>query len=461
MFIDEVKIKVIAWKWGNWLVSWRREKYIPKWWPWGWDGWNGWNVYLQTDFNLNTLSEYRHKKVLKAKDWQWGWTNTMHWANWDDLIIKVPVWTLVKNPETKELIVDLDKINTRYLIARWWRGGYWNCHFVSSTRQAPWFAELWDVAEEKDLFLELKLVADIGIIWIPSAWKSTLIWNITNVKPKIGAYPFTTLIPNLWVLDHKWKSLVLEDVPWLIPWASSWKWLWNIFLKHIERTWVIIHLLDLYRMDKVFEDYTSIRNELEIFSKELCDKEEIIVFSKADLLDDEMKTYLVSEFKNLFFKWDKNKNIFTISSATWEWVTELIDFLIDNYSPQNNIVIDELQYIEEEKMVIYDIKDNQDRDYRKAKVVYIWDMNFEVTGKRLEQIVRMTDFDNMEAVMRVYNVLAKMWVIEKVEKQLGKIFEEKWLDNSFFFEWSTEENISPKIIISGREISLDKLKYKL
>jgi hypothetical protein len=175
-----------------------------------------------------------------------------------------------------------------------------------------------------------------------------------------------------------------------------------------------------------------------------------------------MKKYLVWEFKDRFFKNDKNKKIFTISSATWEWVPELIDFLIDNYSPQNNLTtLEEWEYVEEEKMVIYDIKDHQDRDYRKASVKYIWDMNFEVTWKRLEQIVRMTDFDNMEAVMRVYNVLAKMWVIEKVEKQLEKIFEEKGLDNSFFFEWSDEENISPKIYISGREISLDKLKYKL
>lgn len=459
MFIDEVKIKVIAWKWGNWLVSWRREKYIPKWWPWWWDGWNGWNVYLKTNSNLNTLSDYRHKKVLIAKNWENWWTNTMHWANGEDLILEVPVWTIVKDSNTNEIIFDLDKPNIKYLIARWWRGWYWNCHFVSSTRQAPWFAEIWDIPEEKDLYLELKLVADIWIIWIPSAWKSTLIWNITNVKPKIWNYPFTTIIPNLWVLDHKWKSLVLEDVPWLIPWASNWKWLWNIFLKHIERTGVIIHLLDLYRLDKIFDDYRNIRKELEIFSEYLANKEEIIVFSKADLLDDEMKKYIEFEFKTKFKK-NNIKNIFTISSATWEWVAGLIDFLIDNYSTENSI-IDESNFLEDEKLVIYDIKDSEDKDYRKARVNYIWDMNFEVSWKRLEQIVRMTDFDNMEAVMRVYNVLDKMWVIDKVEKYLEKIFEEKWIDNSFFFEWNNNENISPKIIVANREISLDKLKYRL
>lgn len=307
MFIDEVEIKVISGKWWDGIVSWRREKYIPKWWPRWWDGWRWWNVFLQTTANLNTLSEYRHKKVLKAENWERWWTNTCHWANAPDLILKVPVGTIVRNLETNDIIVDLDKNNTKYLIARWWRWGYGNAHFCSSVRQAPAFAELWDVEEERDLLLELKLVADVWIIGIPSSWKSTFIWNVTNVKPKIWDYPFTTITPNLWVLEHKWKSLVLEDVPWLIPWASSWKWLWIEFLKHIERTGVLLHLLDLYRLDKVFEDYEKIREELEIFGESssfegenLKDKEEVVVLSKADLLDEEMKDLILKEFKKKY-----------------------------------------------------------------------------------------------------------------------------------------------------------------
>jgi len=332
VFIDEVKIKVIAWKWGDGLVSWRREKYIPKWGPRGWDAGNGWNVILQTDNNLNTLSEYRHKKVLQAQKWEWGWTQLCHGANWEDLILKVPVGTIIKDANTEEILADLDENNTRLLIAKWWKGGFWNAHFCSSTRQAPAFAEIWDVAEEKDLLLELKLVADIWIIWVPSAWKSTLIWNITNVKPKIGDYPFTTLTPNLWVLDRKWKSLVLEDVPGLIPGASEGKGLWIEFLKHIERTGVLLHLLDMYRMDKVFSDYEDIRKELEYFSSDLGKKEEIVVFSKADLLDDEMKDYIVSEFKKKY-----KKEVFVISAATGEWIDDLVDFLIDSYSREKII----------------------------------------------------------------------------------------------------------------------------
>lgn len=449
MFIDEVQIKVISWKWWDWLVSWRREKYIPKWWPWGWDGWKWWDVYLQTTNNLNTLSEYRHKKVLKAESWEWWWTNCQHWANGEDLIIKVPVWTIVRNPETDEIIVDLSKNNTKFLIARWWRWGYWNAHFVSSTRQAPRFAELWDICEEKDLLLELKLVADIWIIWIPSAWKSTLIWNVTNVKPKVWDYPFTTLTPNLWVLDHKWKSLVLEDVPGLIPWASNWKWLGIEFLKHIERTGVLLHLLDMYRMDEVFSDYENIRKELELFSSDLVKKEELIVFSKADLLDNEMKLYISSEFEKKY-----NKKVFVISAATWEWLEELKDYLVDNFSTWEDIVEDE-----NEKLKVYDLKDNYDP--KKVYIDYLWDLKFKASWERLEQIVRMTDFENKEAVMRVYDVLEKMWVIKKIETQLTKLFDKSDLDNSFFFEWNEDSEINPKIIIGTREISLDKLKYNL
>ncbi len=457
MFIDEVKIKVISWKWWDGIVSWRREKYIPKWWPRWWDGGRWWDVLLQTTSNLNTLSEYRHKKVLRAENGErWG-TNTKHWANAPDLVLKIPVWTIVRDAETHDIIVDLDKNNAKYLVARWWRGGYGNAHFCSSTRQAPAFAELWDIEEEKELILELKLVADIWIIGIPSAGKSTFIWNVTNVKPKIGDYPFTTITPNLWVLEHKWKSLVLEDVPWLIPWASEWKWLWIDFLKHIERTWVLLHLLDLYRLDKVFDDYEDIRKELELFSElsnfegeSLNKKEEVVVFTKADLLEADMKDFIMKEFKKKYPK----KKVFIISSATWEWVEELKDYLVDNYSDLRS---EEEDTVESEEIKVYDLK--EDSDSKRVDIEYLWDMAFRVSWERLEQIVRMTDFDNKEAVMRIYDVLDKMWVIKDLEKQFAKIIENEGIDNSFFFEW--ENDINPRVLIWNREISLDKLKYNL
>lgn len=453
MFIDEVKLKLISGKWWDGIVSWRREKYIPKWWPWWWDWGKWWDVYIETDSNLNTLSDYRHKKVIKADSWESWWTNQMHWSDAQDLILRVPVWTIVKDADTWEMIADLDEENLRLLILKWWKWGFWNSHFCSSTRQAPAFAELWDEAQEKNISLELKLVADIWIIWVPSAWKSSLISVITNVKPKIWDYPFTTLVPNLWVLEHKWKNLVLEDVPWLIPWAHEWKWLWINFLKHIERTWVLLHLLDLYKMDQIFQDYEDIRKELEYFSPELAKKEEIIWLSKADLLDSEMKKFILWEFKKRY----PNKKVFIISSATWEWVEELKDYFIDNFAKQS----EETDLKEKNIKIISLFDDDSDKNARNTVLKYLWNYEFEATWNRIEQIVRMTDFSNPEAVSRVIDILEKIWIMKKIESKLNKISEEEKLDNSSFFEWNDSELISPKLFIAWREISLDKLRYNL
>lgn len=458
MFIDEVSIKVVAGKWGDGLVSWRREKYIPKGGPWGWDGWDGWDIYLLADENLNTLSEYRHKKVLTAENGEKGMPNLCHWKNGEDLILRVPAGTLVREEEWGELIYDLKQHWEKLCIVkggRWWYG---NAHFTSSTRQAPGFAEIWDIPEERSIYLELKLVADIWIIWVPSAGKSTLISKLSNVKPKIGDYPFTTLTPNLGVMDHKGKSLVLEDVPGLIPGASEWKWLGIEFLKHIERTGVLLHMLDLYRLDQVFSDYENIRYELTVFSELLAEKEEIIVFSKADLLDDEMREHILGEFSKKF----PDKKYFTISAATGYGLEELKDYLAENIISAWAKILEEKR--EEEKnddgTVVFDLHET-DSDPKRVSVEYQGDMIFSARWKRLEQIVRMTDFENKEALMRVYDVLDRFGVIREIEKKLSKILEEEDKDNSFFFEWSSEDNISPKIRIAGREVPLEKLKYKL
>jgi GTP-binding protein len=305
--------------------------------------------------------------------------------------------------------------------------------------------------------LELKLVADIGIIGVPSAGKSTLISKLSNVKPKIWDYPFTTLTPNLWVLDYKGKSLVLEDVPGLIPGASEWKGLGIEFLKHIERTWALLHLLDLYRLDKLLTDYQDIRHELALFSELLEEKEEIVVFSKADLLDEEMRDHIISEFKTLY----PDIKTFVISAATGLWIEELKDYLVKHYTRIEDL---DIQQSKEEQNsqehTVFNLK-NENDDPRKVQVDYLWDLMFQVEWKRLEQIVRMTDFENGEAVMRVYDVLDKMWVIRNVEKRLDVILKEEWRDNSFFFEGSGEDDITPRILIWEKVVLLDKLKYKL
>jgi len=458
MFIDEVSIRVIAGKWGDGLVSWRREKYIPKGGPWGWDGWNGGDVYILADENLNTLSEYRHKKVLSAENGEKWMPNLCHGRNGEDLILKVPAGTLIRDEESRELIYDLKNHGDKICIAKGGRGWYGNAHFTSSTRQAPAFAELGDIPEEREIYLELKLVADIWIIGVPSAGKSTLISKLSNVKPKIWDYPFTTLTPNLGVMDHKWKSLVLEDVPGLIPGASEGKGLWIEFLKHIERTGVLLHLLDLYRLDQLVSDYQDIRHELTVFSELLAEKQEIIVFSKWDLLDEEMKDHIVQEFKKMY----PDQKYFIISAATGQWIDELKDYLAENIISAGVIAQEEKQEREEndDGTVVFDLH-GQGWDPKRTHVEYEWDMIFKASGPRLEQIVRMTDFENKEAIMRVYDVLDRFGVIREIEKKLSKILEDENRDNSFFFEWSEEENIAPKIRIADKEVPLEKLKYKL
>lgn len=456
MFIDEVSIQLIAWKWGDGLVSWRREKYIPKGGPWGGDGWNGGDVYLEADENLNTLSDYRHRKIIGAENGEKGMPNLCHGKNGEDLVLKVPVWTLVRDEQSRELLYDLKFHGDKMLIAHGGRGGFGNAHFTSSTRQAPAFAELGDVPEERHVYLELKLVADIGIIGIPSAGKSTLISKLSNVKPKIGDYPFTTLTPNLGVLDHKGKSLILEDVPGLIPGASEGKGLGIEFLKHIERTGVLLHLLDLYRLDEVFGDYEDIRKELIAFSDKLETKDEIIVFSKADLLDEEMREHIMGEFQKKY----PNKKYFIISSATGNGIEQLKDYLVENVISESTKLEESAEENETQERKVFDLKNLED-DPKRVHVEYIWDLQFRASGSRLEQIVRMTDFENKEAVMRVYDVLDKMWIMREVEKKLETVLEQQGVDNSFFFEWSEEDNISPKILIADKEVPLEKLKYQL
>ncbi|EKD66290.1 MAG: GTPase ObgE [uncultured bacterium (gcode 4)] len=444
MFIDEVKVKFIAWKWWDGIVSWRREKYIPKWWPYG-GNWGKWgDIILQADANLNTLSEFRHKKVIRSAIWISWDTQEMTGAGGRDLIINVPVWTLVRDPETQRIIYDLKENWDQYLMCRWGKWGFWNSHFVSSTRQAPDFAELWDVWEEKEVILELKLVADIWIIWLPNAGKSTLIKTITNVKPKIADYPFTTIIPNLWVMEWKWKNLVLEDVPGLIKWASDWKWLGHTFLKHIERTTVILHLLDLQELDKIVQNYKDIRWELKSFSKELAKKEEIVVFSKADLFDKEMIDYIKKEFKKI----TKVKKIFVISAPMSLWIEELKDFLIDNYAvdtPKEKVEI-------KKDLKIYDLKEVSER----FKIIDKWDLEFEVLWERIEQIVRMTNMTNYEATMRVYDVLDKMWILRKVNSIIRTKYALE-MENYLFVNDKKEVELMPKIIIAGRVFLLDKI----
>lgn len=446
MFIDEVKLSFKAGKWWDGSVAWRREIFIPKGGPYGWDGGKGGDIILRGNPNVNTLSDFRHKKVIRATDGEKWDIKELHGKDAEDLIIEVPVGTVITDAETGELIYDLSTPWSGFVLCKWGRGGYGNAHFASSTRQAPAFAEMGDIGEEHYVKLEMKLVADIGLIGLPNAGKSTLIQAITNVRPKIANYPFTTLIPNLGVMEHKGSNLVIEDVPGLIPGASEGKGLGIDFLKHIERTRVIIHLLDMSELDNIVKNYLDIRHELESFSETLAKKEELILLSKADLFDREMIDFVKKELE----KTVKNRKIMVISAGAFMGIDELKDYLIDQYASNLPLQTPDSDMVDATR--VYDLKDKKDaNDYR---LIYKWDAQFEIKWERLEQIVRMTNMNNFEAIMRVYDVLEKLHVTQKVENKLALEYGQDLTDS--YFEWSTVEIPIPVIWISGRKFELDK-----
>jgi GTP-binding protein len=457
MFIDEVIVKCRAGHGGDGAVSWRREKYIPNGGPYGGDGGRGGNILLRATTNQNTLIDFRHKKVLKAEDGLRGATKEMTGRGGEDHVVLLPVGTIVTEVETGKLIVDLVRDGQEFLLCKGGKGGFGNAHFSSSTRQAPNFAELGDEGEEVHVQFELKLVADIGLIGMPNAGKSSLISSITNVRPKIANYPFTTIIPNLGVMEFKGRGLLIEDVPGLIEGASEGKGLGIQFLKHIERTALLCHLLDLGNTDEeIVDNYQIIRNELLRFSPALAEKPEIIILSKIDLVPPDEQKARITKLKKKF----KGADVFAISAPMMEGVEALQNFLIEKIpAGQREMQIQEeaLKALEEEQpeVKVYDLK-----SHRNARTISIRrkDMDtFEVFGERIEEIARMTNMQNKESIARMIDVLDREKVLTKVMAMLN--VDEKALKDSYF-EGSEDIASDPKIVIADRVFRLGDLQFR-
>ena len=330
----------------------------------------------------------------------------MNGRNAEDRMVKLPVGTLIYDMEGN-LLHDLDKIGQQVRLCLGGRGGYGNAHFASATRRSPSFAENGDIGTALEAHLELKLVADIGIIGVPSAGKSTLISCITQVRPKIADYPFTTLIPNLGVMEFKGKTMVLEDVPGLIAGAHTGAGLGIEFLKHIERTRVLCHLLDAGKYEECIADYDTIREELGFFNPALLEKEEIIVLSKCDLLDDDM----VADLKKQIEKKTKKK-VFAISAPIGVGLEELQNEMLSYIPPEEAIEISD------EKPIIIELANKKDpNDFT---ITYEGDHNYRIHGDRIEQIVRMTPLRYPEAVDRVWDVMTKRRILDEVLRQVIK-----------------------------------------
>lgn len=403
MFIDVAKIELKAGKGGDGSVAFRREKYEPSGGPAGGDGGDGGSIIIVGDKDIKTLMDYSYRSIYKAESGGDGRNKKQFGKKGEDLILKVPVGTLVKDYDTDTVIYDVKHDKEEFVICKGGKGGKGNVHFKSSIRQAPRFAEPGTKGEEKTIKLELKLLADVGLIGLPNVGKSTLLSIMSNARPKIANYHFTTLEPNLGVCKVREKSFVLADIPGLIEGASEGLGLGHDFLKHIERTKILVHVLDISGSEgrNPIEDFELINSELSSYNIKLNDKKMLVVLNKTDLgAEDNIK-----EFREKYS--DKVDEIVEISAATTENVDKLMYLIadtLDSIEDDYSTLDEQYVYFEEEK--------EPDFKVRKENENYI------VEGPLIENLIYRTNFEVYESVNHLQKVLEDKGIIEQL-KDLG------------------------------------------
>ena len=403
-FIDKAKIKIISGAGGNGALAWRREKYVDKGGPAGGDGGDGGSVYFVATSDMSTLLDFTHKTVFKAQRGENGKNKNCHGKNGDDLYIKMPVGVIVKDLKTNKLIADLNKDKKTVLIAKGGRGGRGNARFATAQKRAPQFCEPGEPAIERELELELKLIADVGLVGMPNAGKSSLISTISAAKPKIADYPFTTLIPNLGVVKKpNGDGFVIADIPGLIEGASKGLGLGHEFLRHVQRCKLLLHIVDI-SLENSIENYKKINKELKKFDSSLSKREQIIILNKVDLIDFEH----AQEIKKEFMSKTKTKNeIFIISTATKQGIKELLNYLYIKLENTKDIKI-ELD-IEED----LDSINNDDSNFEITKLNK---NTYEITCGKLKRIASVTDIRNMYQIKRFANIMDSMGIYEKLRE---------------------------------------------
>lgn len=409
MFVDTAKVFVSAGKGGNGAVSFRREKYISKGGPDGGIGGDGGNVIFIADGGLNTLIDFRYKPELKAKAGQDGADRDKHGANGESLCVKVPVGTIVRRDG--KVIADLTQDGQEAIIAKGGEGGSGNAHFKSSTRQAPRISEKGEPGEVFEAELELKLLADIGLVGFPNAGKSTFLSVVSNARPEIADYAFTTLTPNLGVANIDDSSLLIADIPGLIEGASEGKGLGDAFLRHIERTAVLLHLIDAYT-DDVAAAYQIIRTELSNYNIDLSDRPEVIALTKIDGLDNEIIQMQVDSLKAVA----GDTPVFAISSSAHKGLIEVLRALKQK--------VDEVRKIE--AIIEDDQEEYETISLGLDKTAAAWVVNrleeengliFEVTGEKIEKFAIRTDFSNYEGVNRLRDIMKRMGIAHELRRR--------------------------------------------
>lgn len=405
-FADEAQIKVKGGDGGNGSVSFRREKYISKGGPDGGNGGDGGSIILQADENMNTLVNFVSRKHFKAQKGEMGHGRNKYGAAGEDMILKIPTGTLVKDKGTGELLADLTQDGQMVSIARGGMGGKGNDNFKSSTRQAPDFAELGEPGEERELLLELKLIAEVAIIGYPSVGKSTLISRISNARPKIADYDFTTLIPNLGVVKVGEVDFVVADIPGLIEGAHEGKGLGIAFLKHIERAEILVHVLDLTH-DDIVDEYQKLNHELKSYSKILAKKKQLLVFNKADATIPE----IIDQAKKDFKKYEP----LLISSVSGAGLNPFLYRLKDEV-----LALRKRRKRSKPKESFKVFRPHMEKlDAKNFSIEKIED-GFRIKGKRIEQLAIMTDMSMKGGVYRIHDILVKIGAYREIKKLGGR-----------------------------------------
>lgn len=409
MFYDYAKVNVKAGDGGNGIVAFRREKYVPKGGPAGGDGGKGGSIILRADEGLRTLIDFRYQTHYKGKRGDHGSGAKQHGRSADDIVLRVPVGTVVRDADTKKLLGDLRHHGQEIVVAQGGRGGRGNARFVSSTHRAPAFAENGEKGEERWITLELKLLADVGLVGFPNVGKSTIISRVSAAKPKIANYHFTTLEPNLGMVRvDAGRSFVIADVPGLVEGAAEGAGLGHRFLRHVERTRVLVHVVDLSGSEgrDPLEDLAVIRGELERYAPQLNEKPMVIVANKVDLMSDDDRDAALARLSEAY----PEVRIFPMSAATDSDLNELVYHLADILD-----AIGPVEYAEEDFEPLEEEPQKQEAPFRVQK---IGPDAYEVVGPEIDGLVGRTQFERDEAVERFMKILDNMG-IEKALREAG------------------------------------------
>ncbi|MEC2076770.1 GTPase ObgE [Metabacillus fastidiosus] len=413
MFVDQVKVYVKGGDGGNGMVAFRREKYVPKGGPAGGDGGKGADVIFEVEEGLRTLMDFRYQRHFKAPRGEHGMSKNQHGKNAEPMVVKVPPGTVVTDDDTKQVIADLTEHGQRAVIAHGGRGGRGNSRFATPANPAPELSENGEPGIERYVSLELKVLADVGLVGFPSVGKSTLLSVVSSAKPKIAEYHFTTLVPNLGVVETEdGRSFAMADLPGLIEGAHSGVGLGHQFLRHIERTRVIVHVIDMSALEgrDPYEDYVTINEELKEYNLRLTERPQIIVANKMDMPEAEEN---LAEFKE---KLNEDLKIFPISALTREGLRELLFEIADQLENTPEFPLFDEEAVPEEHRVMYQFE----TEAPNFAISRDSDGSYVLSGEKIEKLFKMTDFSREESVRRFARQLRGMGVDEALRERGAK-----------------------------------------